>query len=167
LGAKNTCKCGNVLFFFLIFNIILKKNTVFTTTGKRKSYEKNYSLKLTLNGEHIKIEPNLKFLVINFDPKSSFDYHFKCLEKDIQKRITIIKILKSKHWSSTQEFLLNFYKSFIRPLIDYANFPYLIASKTTSKDKIQKIQNKILRMCLNSSIYELTRNKSTKSQMYI
>jgi hypothetical protein len=41
----------------------------------------------------------------------------------------------NKHWSSAQEFLLNFYKSFIRPLIDYANFPYLIAKKTT-KDKI-------------------------------
>jgi hypothetical protein len=123
--------------------------TVFTTAGKRKSYEKIYSLKLTLNGEQIKLEPNPKFLGINFDPKLSFDYHFKCLEKDIQKRINIIKILKSKHWPSTQEFLLNFYKSFIRPLIDNANFPYLIANKTT-KDKIQKIQNKILRMCLNS-----------------
>jgi hypothetical protein len=108
--------------------------------------KKFYSLKLTLNGEQIKLEP--KLLGINFDPKLSFDYHFKCLEKDIKKRINIIKILKSKHWSSTQEFLLIFYKSFIRPLIDYANFPYLIANKTT-KDKIQKIQKKILRICLS------------------
>ena len=138
--------------------------TVFTTAGKRKSYEKIYSLKLTLNGEQIKLEPNPKFLGINFDPKLSFDYHFKCLEKDIQKRINIIKILKSKHWSSTQEFLLNFYKSFIRPLIDYANFPYLIANKTT-KDKIQKIHNKILRMCLNSSIYASTQQIHEKSNV--
>ena len=41
----------------------------------------------------------------------------------------MVKILKSKFWSSTPVFLLNFYKSFIRPLVDNASFQFLVANE--------------------------------------
>ena len=64
-----------------------------------------------------------------------------------------MKILKNRYWASSNEFLLNFYKTFVRPLIDYANFPFIIANKSV-KDSLQIKQNKILRICLKSDLLE-------------
>jgi hypothetical protein len=73
----------------------------------------------------------------------------------MQSRINILKVLKNKYWSSDKNFLLNFYKTFIRPLVDYANFPFIVANKT-AKDSLQIKQNKILKICLNSDLLDST-----------
>jgi hypothetical protein len=129
----------------LSINIAKTTYTVFTTAGKRKSYEKKYSMNLEINNKKIILDHNNT-------------------EISIQKRINIIRILKSKHWSSSKEFLLNFYKTYIRPLIDYANFPFIVASQST-RDKLQIKQNKILRICLNSDILDSTARIHEKAQM--
>ncbi len=69
-------------------------------------------MNLEINNKKIILDHNPKFLGIYFDPKVSFTHHFNNTEISIQKRINIIRILKSKHWSSSKEFLLNFYKTY-------------------------------------------------------
>jgi hypothetical protein len=69
--------------------------------------------------------------------------------------MNILKVLKNKYWASSKDFLISFYKTFIRPLIDYANFPFILANKST-KESLQIKQNKILRICLNSDILDST-----------
>jgi hypothetical protein len=76
----------------------------------------------------------------------------------------MVKILKSKFWSSTPDFLLNFYKSFIRPLVDYASFQFLVANETT-KSKIQVKQNKIIRLCLNADLLDSTKKIHTTANI--
>jgi len=139
----------------LSINPLKTTYTVFTTAGKRKSYDRIYSLDLQINKKKIKLDPNPKFLGITFDPKLSFATHFKNTEIKIQSRMNILKVLKNKYWASSKDFLISFYKTFIRPLIDYANFPFILANKST-KESLQIKQNKILRMCLNSDILDST-----------
>ena len=139
----------------LSINPLKTTYTVFTTAGKRKSYDRIYSLDLQINKKKIKLDPNPKFLGITFDPKLSFATHFKNTEIKIQSRMNILKVLKNKYWASSKDFLISFYKTFIRPLIDYANFPFILANKST-KESLQIKQNKILRICLNSDILDST-----------
>ena len=139
----------------LSVNIAKTTYTVFTTAGKRNTYEKKYTLQLKISNSQIVLEHSPKFLGITFDPKLSFANHFNNIEIQIQKRLDILKVLKSKYWSSSTEFLLNFYKTFIRPLVDYANFPFIVANKS-SRDALQIKQNKILRICLSSDLLDST-----------
>ncbi len=72
----------------------------------------------------------------------------------MNQRINVFKILKSKHWSSTGQFLSYFYKSYTLATIFYfANFALLSADEATL-NKIQKVQNKALRIC-QSKIWTL------------
>ena len=49
--------------------------TVFTNAGKRKNYEKTYSMNLNYNNTKINVDANPKFLGIVFDPKLSYKEH--------------------------------------------------------------------------------------------
>ena len=49
----------------------------------------------------------------------------------------------------------NFYKTFIRSLIDYASFQFIVANDST-KSKIQIYQNKIIRLCINANLLDST-----------
>jgi hypothetical protein len=69
--------------------------------------------------------------------------------------MNILKVLKNKYWASSKDFLISFYKTFIRPLLDYVNFPFILANKS-AKESLQIKQNKILRICLNSDILDST-----------
>ncbi len=51
--------------------------------------------------------------------------------------------------------LENIYKSIIRLIFEYANFPFISVSDSNFS-KVQKIENKIVRLCLSSSIYDST-----------
>ena len=129
--------------------------TIFTNAGKRKSYDKIYSINIQINNKQIQLEPYPKFLGITFDPKLSFQKHFEQIEQSIYKRINILRVLKGKYWASSNNFLINFYKSYIRPLLEYSNIPFLISSNSI-QDKLQILQNKILRICLNADMYDTT-----------
>jgi|LakMenE18May11ns_1017448.scaffolds.fasta_scaffold9718290_1 hypothetical protein len=71
----------------------------------------------------------------------------------MNQRINMLKTLKGKLWSSPSHFLKYFYKSYICPLYEYSNFPLLTASEATL-NKIQIIQNKALRICINKTRYD-------------
>ena len=58
-------------------------------------------------------------------------------------------------WRSKPTFLINLYKTLIRPIIEYVNFPFISASESNF-NKLQKIENKIIRLCLPCSLYDST-----------
>jgi hypothetical protein len=82
----------------------------------------------------------------------------------MNQRITMLKILKSKHWSSTGQFLSYFYKAYISPIFEYANFALLSANGATL-NKIQKVQNKALRICQSKTIYDRVDTMHVESNM--
>ncbi len=139
-------------------------NTVFTNAGKRKNYEKTYALNMAYGKNKIKMEAFPKFLGIVFDPKLSFNEHVYSITPKIYKRINILRILKGKLWRSPSNFLINLYKSIIRPIFEYANFPF-ISMSDSNFSKMQKIENKIVRLYLSSSIYDSTVEIHETSQL--
>jgi hypothetical protein len=70
-------------------------------------------------------------------------------------RFNILRILKGSYWKTKPKILINLYKSLARPIIDYANFPLMVANNSYF-EKLQKIENKIIRMALSSSWYDTT-----------
>jgi len=119
--------------------------SIFTTAGKRETYEKIYSIDLELNSKKIKLEANPKFLGIKLDPKMSFKKHTEELEKNVEFRLFILRALNKK--LKKTKLSLSIYKTLIRSLIEYGHLP-LLSSSAKAKDSIQKIQNKAIRICL-------------------
>jgi hypothetical protein len=111
-------------------------------------------MNLKYNNTKIIVDANPKFQGIVFDPKLSYKEHCDTIIAKIYNKMNILKILKGKMWRSPSSFLINIYKSLIRPVIEYTNFPLLSTNAQLSRLKI--IENKILRLCLSSSIYTST-----------
>ena len=138
----------------LEINVDKSNYTIFTTAGHRSSYERLYSINLTTNNKLISLCPFPTFLGFSLDPKLSFhNSAVKTIEK-ANLRLNVIKTLKKKLHKNgiTRKFLMKIYKGFIRPLFDYNHIPYLNIS-TGLQHKIQVFQNKVIRICLNESIY--------------
>ncbi len=79
-------------FAFCINMLVLKKF--------KKSF-KRIQVDLKLYNSKISLEPYPKFLGITFDPNLSFNKEAVCIMEKMNQRINMLKILKSKHWSST------------------------------------------------------------------
>jgi hypothetical protein len=68
--------------------------------------------------------------------------------------MNVLKNTKRQNVEIPSSFLINIYNSLIKSIIEYANFPLL--SSNAQLSRLQKIENKILRLCLSSSIYTST-----------
>jgi hypothetical protein len=66
--------------------------TTFITAGKRKSYERLYSMNIDLNNTQINLDTYPKFLGITFDPKLSFEQHITQMQQKINQKVNILKI---------------------------------------------------------------------------
>ena len=139
----------------LKINSLKTSYTIFTNAGKRKNYEKLYAIDLKYENKNINIDPNPQFLGIVFDPKLSFNAHTESIIPKVTSRTNILRILKGKYWKSNPKILVKLYKTLIRPIFEYANFPFLSAPESTIR-KIQILENKILRICLHSDWKQTT-----------
>ncbi len=120
---------------------------------QRNTYEKLFSIDLKIDDSNIVLDPTPKFLGVSFDPKLAFTIEVENISAKMNQRIKMLKTLKCKLWSSPSHFLKHFYKSYICPLYEYSNFP-LLTSSEANLNKIQVIQNKALRICINKTRYD-------------
>ena len=127
--------------------------SIFTTAGHRDSYNKIYSLNLKINNAPISIDPYPKLLGITLDPKLSFTQHVQNIIEKATPRINLIRILKSKN--NDKKFLVNIYKILIRSLIDYSDL-VIATTKSLASEPLQKLQNRALRICLNTPLFTRT-----------
>ena len=63
-------------------------------------------------------------------------------------KIQIIRILKTKIKQNNNKFLIVIYKSLVRSLFDYSDIILATASASIISN-VQKIQNRVLRICMN------------------
>ena len=116
-----------------------------------KKYRTNFNqhnLKLTLNNKPINKSPNPTLLGITLDKHLNFDYHFHSLIKKLTTKINLISHLSSRTYSINPKYLLTIYKATILSKIQYSMLPYQVTS-TRTQNKLQLIQNQILRRILN------------------
>jgi hypothetical protein len=100
---------------------------------------------LKINNEAIEFVEEIKYLGIIIDKKLDFNSHLDYVCKKINKKYHMLRRLKMK---LTTESMIILYNSLIGPHIDYCSTILFLLNDTQLK-KIQKIQNKIMRLILN------------------
>jgi len=68
---------------------------------------------LLLNGTHVPVVEEIKFLCVIFDCKLSFIPHIKHLKDKCTKALNLLRVLTHTSWGADQETLLHLYRSLI------------------------------------------------------
>lgn len=104
---------------------------------------------LHLFGEAIKEQKELTLLGVTFDQGLTYRSHCAVKAKTASTRINLLRRLRGQRWGTSSRTLLQFYKSFIRPVLETGYVCTARASKT-SRTTLQRTQNTALRTVLKA-----------------
>ena len=113
-------------------------------------------LNLTLYGEPLKSYPQVKFLGIIFDSKLTFQKHFEDVLERCNHRYHRLRLLANKKWGPSPATLTQIYKQCVRPIFEYGSLSTITASDNIIS-KIQRLQNKFIRLALRLPKYIIPR----------
>ena len=113
-------------------------------------------LNLTLYGEPLKIYPQVKFLGIIFDSKLTLQRHFEDVLERCNSRYHRLRLLANKKWGPSPATLIQIYKQCVRPIFEYGSLSTITASDNIIS-KIQRLQNKFIRLALRLPKYIIPR----------
>ena len=126
------------------------------------SQEKNNSLRLWLSGELLKYEKSCKFLGITFDSSHNFKEHIGDIMTRAKKRLNLLKALRGQSWGASPETLLYYYRTYVRPLLEYSCILFSHSNDDSLLRKIQAIETQAIKIAFrlapwatNSSCYNL------------
>ena len=122
----------------------------------RSLLAKKAELSLTLYGEPLKIYPQVKFLGIIFDSKLTFQKHFEDVLERFNHRYHRLRLLVNKKWGPSPATLIQIYKQCVRPIFEYGSLSTITASDNIIS-KIQRLQNKFIRLALRLPKYIIPR----------
>ena len=119
-------------------------------------------LNLKLDGETLKIYPQVKCLGINFDSQLTFQKHFEDILDLCNTRYHRLRLLVNKKWGPSPATLIQIYKQCVRPILEYGSLSTITASNYIIS-KIQRLQNKFiwLALCLPKYICSKLLHDST------
>ena len=78
-------------------------------------------------------------------PKLTFAEHVKNTEDTSKKALKLVKALSGTTWGQQKETLVNTYKQYVRPVIEYASPVWSPIVSDTNLQKLQRVQNEALR----------------------
>ena len=104
---------------------------------------------LNLGGNQIYCEPSYNYLGIVLDSSLSFKKHMDQCERVVSHKIFILSKIRKSISEDTDIFV---YRSMIAPIIDYGDVVYS-GSFQEGIAKLQKLQNRALRICLDVHHY--------------
>ena len=109
----------------------------------------NAQLPVQIDGVPVPMEKNPKLLGVVLDPTFTFSSHAIAIAKKASLRTNkILRALSDTAFGHDKECLLATYKAFIRSLFDYAAPIVFPNYSRTSIERLQKIQNRSLRLVL-------------------
>ena len=117
---------------------------------------KKAELNLTLSGKPLKIYPQVKFLGIIFGSKLTFQKHFEDVLERCNHRYHRLQLLANKKWGPSPATLIQTYKQCVRPIFEYGSLSTITASDNIIS-KIQRLQNKFIRLALRLPKYIIPR----------
>jgi len=88
-----------------------------------------------------------KYLGVIFDDQLSFIQHAKYIAKSAQKRINILKHMAGSPYGATQNTLITYFKTCIRPILEYGNIVHPIA-RVSAVRILETLHNAALRVAL-------------------
>ena len=121
----------------------------FGTAGRLK---KMGEFRLTIRGENLQKVSSYKYLGVILDSTLSYKQHTASVMRTVSHKIFILSRLR-KYLSDRAALLI--YKSMVLPYFDYADVIYSKAGET-DLEKLQRLQNRALKVCLNLGIREDT-----------
>ena len=125
----------------------IKLNPKKTIIFSRSSLARNSEPILKLYGERLKIYPQVKFIGVTFDSKFTFQKHFEEILGRCNTRYHRITLLVNKKWGPSPSTMLEIYKQCVRPIFEYGSLSSITISDTNI-NKIQRLQNKFIRLAL-------------------
>ena len=122
----------------------------------RSMLARKAELNLKLYGETLKIYPQVKFLGIIFDSKLTFQPHFEDILECCNNRYYHLRLLANKKWGPSPTTLIQIYKQCVRPIFEYSSLSTITVSDHIIS-KIQRLQNKFIRLALHLPKYILSK----------
>ena len=108
--------------------------------------------KLKLGTDILQYKEYATFLGLTFDKYLKWHIHIDNLIKRTEKDINLIRSVKGQKWGTDKKSLYNIYQSLIKSKLNYGSMVYNSASDSVL-EKIQKLQNKALRVILSCPKY--------------
>ena len=100
-------------------------------------------------GQTIVEGKSLKLLGATFDRGLSYREHCTGVAKKAMNRVNLLKRLRGRNWGVRHRKLLNFYKQFVRPVMENG-YSLAAMAKPTAINSIQVVQNSALRVSLQA-----------------
>ena len=105
----------------------------------------------------IPAEANPKFLGVYFDKRLTFAFHFEMVQKKLNDRLNILKILSyDRNWALKPGILVQVYKSLVRSVLDYASVTSIACNVNVIND-YEIVQNDALRIIFKKTVIDHTR----------
>ena len=104
---------------------------------------------LTLDGTHIPVVEENKFLGVIFERKLSFIPHIKQLKAKCQKALNLLRVVAHTDWGADRKVLLNLYRTIIRSKLDYGSIIYGSARRSYL-EMLDPIHHQGLRLALGA-----------------
>ena len=101
---------------------------------------------LTLNGNILPYEKEVKFLGMIFDSKLTWSTHIDTLKVKVKKSLNILKVVSGFNWGADKKSLLRLYDSLCRSKLDYGCQIYSSACGSKLKE-LDIVHNMGLRIC--------------------
>jgi len=104
-------------------------------------------LELKLFGQTISVKDELTLLGVVFDQRLTFGRHCRLKAKEATRRVGLLRRVSGQGWGAGKRVLLNLYKQYVRPVLEYGNAGIADASKSNLA-LLQRVQNSALRTSL-------------------
>ena len=106
--------------------------------------------KIALFNDTISPIKSARFLGVEFDEKLNFNRHFTDLHTRAVKRLSVLRAVVRA--GVDKNVAMRLYKTYILPIMEYGSISFIAAPKL-NLDKLQKVQNEAIRVCLKLPSY--------------
>ena len=116
----------------------------------RLQEENRENYKIALFDDVISPSPEARFLGIDFDKRLTFNKHINDLTTRANRRMNVLRALSRSRVSAPV--IMRLYKVYILSLMEYGSSSFIATTKG-NREKLQRVQNEAIRLCLNLPRY--------------
>jgi hypothetical protein len=124
----------------------LNADKTLTTLFTSQTAQYNHTLNIHLEGNLLRTEKNPKILGVTFDPGLTFNKHAENTKVKGKRTLNILKQLTGTDWGKHKETLTATYKTYTRPILEYASPVWSSMISKTNMGELQIVQNAALRV---------------------
>ena len=129
--------------------------------GTRHYVKKAKDVKVTLSNAELQVVPTYKYLGVTLDSTLSLQTHLKNVTNTVIHKLSIL--CKVRRYL-TEKAAISVYKSMILPYFDYCDIIY-DASNKGQLDRLQRLQNKCLKVCMRLERRHETENVHVRAHL--